>query len=179
MFLQYYRKNWVKAQSAFKLSRSSSINSIKISIELWHKLKNIIKQLNQECKTSGIRINFGLIYKQLKIIVESEVKSRKRFEVLMVMQPHNTAVLRNYAKPLLDIYYDEDTAEMILLQADMIDQISTQNTTNAEAQNEPDPVSQDKSNYKQSSQNAIYDQLWIDEIKDGVKMKVPKKSAKE
>ncbi|KAA6370657.1 MAG: hypothetical protein EZS28_033816, partial [Streblomastix strix] len=103
-------------------------------------LRNIIKQLNQECKTSGARINFGLIYKQLKIIDESEVKSWNCFEELMVMQTHNTAVLRNYAKLLLDIYNDEDTAEMILSQADIIEEISTQNTTNTEAQNEPIPA---------------------------------------
>jgi hypothetical protein len=59
------------------------------------------------------------------MIVESEIKSRKCFEELMVMQTRNTAVLRNYTKLILDIYNDEDTAEMILLQAEMIEEIST------------------------------------------------------
>ncbi|KAA6400710.1 MAG: hypothetical protein EZS28_003759 [Streblomastix strix] len=97
--------------------------------ELQRMLKNIIKQLNQECKTSGARINFGLIYKQLKIIVESEVKSRKCFEELMLMQTGNTAELRNYAKHLFDIYNDEDTAEMILLQAEKIKEINCKQYT--------------------------------------------------
>jgi hypothetical protein len=48
------------------------------------------------------------------MIVENEHKSRNLFEELMVMQPHNTTVLRNYARLLMDIYNDEDTAEMIL-----------------------------------------------------------------
>ncbi|KAA6329906.1 MAG: hypothetical protein EZS28_053560, partial [Streblomastix strix] len=89
---------------------------------------------------SSARINFGLVYKQLKMIVESEVKSRKCFEELMVMQPHNTAVLRNYARLLLDIYNDEDTAEMILQRAEMIEEESTQSSTNIEAKMGSDPA---------------------------------------
>lgn len=58
--------------------------------------------------------NFTLIFPLLKVIVESELKSRHCFEELMVMQPQNTMVLRNYAKLLMDIYKDDDTAEMIL-----------------------------------------------------------------
>ncbi|KAA6330270.1 MAG: hypothetical protein EZS28_053518, partial [Streblomastix strix] len=90
---------------------------------------------------SSARINFGLVYQQLKMIVESEVKSRKCFEELMVMQPHNTAVLRNYARLLLDIYNDEDTAEMILQRAEMIEEESTQSSTNIEAKVGQDPAS--------------------------------------
>jgi hypothetical protein len=43
----------------------------------------------------------------------------------MVMQPSNTTVLRNYARLLLDIYNDEDTAEMLLLRAESIEEDET------------------------------------------------------
>jgi hypothetical protein len=63
---------------------------------------------------ASAKTNFDTIYPHLKAIVENEHKSRNCFEELMVMQPQNTTVLRNYARLLLDIYNDEDTAEMIL-----------------------------------------------------------------
>jgi hypothetical protein len=63
---------------------------------------------------ASARTNFEIIYPHLKAIVENEATSRRLFEELMIMQPRNTTVLRNYARLLLDIYNDEDTAEMIL-----------------------------------------------------------------
>ncbi|KAA6388332.1 MAG: hypothetical protein EZS28_016142 [Streblomastix strix] len=70
---------------------------------------------------TSLRINFDLIYPQLKVIVESEAKSRKCYEELISMQSQNTMILRNYARLLLDIYKDEDTAEIILQRAEMIE----------------------------------------------------------
>ncbi|KAA6361181.1 MAG: hypothetical protein EZS28_043292, partial [Streblomastix strix] len=159
IFLQYYRKNRIKAQSVFKLSRSSN-PSIPLRFVLYCKTKEgggqggqggseltsitfIAKMAQAEdyYKTakqglleffenmSSIHTNFGLVYQQLKVIVESEAKSRKCFEELMVMQPRNTTILRDYARLLLDIYNDEDTAEMIFQRAEMIEDDQSQSGT--------------------------------------------------
>ncbi|KAA6392329.1 MAG: hypothetical protein EZS28_012142 [Streblomastix strix] len=151
IFLQYYRKNWIKAQSVFKLARSSN-PSIPLRFILYCKTKEgggqggqggselssitflskmaQAEEFYQAAKQglleffenlANIKTNFNLIYPHLKTITESEAKSRKCFEELMIMQPHNTAVLRNYARLQLDIYNDEDTAEIILQRAEMIE----------------------------------------------------------
>ncbi|KAA6379307.1 MAG: hypothetical protein EZS28_025169 [Streblomastix strix] len=83
-------------------------------------------------------INFDHIFPQLKIIVESEAKSRKYFGELMIMQPNNTTVLRNYARLLLDIYNDEDTAEIVLQRAEMLEDNNTISGVGLNAGNDVD-----------------------------------------
>ncbi|KAA6393407.1 MAG: hypothetical protein EZS28_011067 [Streblomastix strix] len=160
IFLQYYCKNWVKAQSVFKLARSSN-PSIPLKFVLYCKSKEggggqggqggseltsitfLAKMAQAEDyykraksgmldffeNISRAHTNFKIIYQQLKVIIESEMKSRQCFEELLIMQPQNTTVIRDYARLILDIYNDEDTAEMIFQRAEMIEDDSIQNGT--------------------------------------------------
>ncbi|KAH7830600.1 uncharacterized protein MONOS_691 [Monocercomonoides exilis] len=68
-------------------------------------------------------------YKSIPVLLNSIVKNediaRKSYEELIASHGQNTAVLRSYARLLLDIYDDEDEAEMILNRADRIEEEST------------------------------------------------------
>ncbi|KAH7821545.1 uncharacterized protein MONOS_4455 [Monocercomonoides exilis] len=68
-------------------------------------------------------------YKQipalLDLIVKNESEARSCYEELIAAYPQNPAVLRSYARLLLDVYHDEDTAEMILNRADHIEEDAT------------------------------------------------------
>ncbi|KAH7820864.1 uncharacterized protein MONOS_7891 [Monocercomonoides exilis] len=61
----------------------------------------------------------------LNEIVKNESISRKSYEELLATHGQSTKVLRNYARLLLDIYHDEDSAEMILNRADLIEEDGT------------------------------------------------------
>ncbi|KAH7820813.1 uncharacterized protein MONOS_5757 [Monocercomonoides exilis] len=61
----------------------------------------------------------------LNEIVKNEYISRKSYEELIASHGQNTTVLRNYARLLLDIYHDEDAAEMILNRADQIEETTS------------------------------------------------------
>ncbi|KAH7815790.1 uncharacterized protein MONOS_15063 [Monocercomonoides exilis] len=58
----------------------------------------------------------------LNSIVKNEEISRKSYEELIASHEQNTGVLRSYARLLLDIYDDEDEAEMILNRAEQIEE---------------------------------------------------------
>ncbi|KAH7827860.1 uncharacterized protein MONOS_286 [Monocercomonoides exilis] len=73
--------------------------------------------------------NLKAIPQALTQIVTSEEKARKCYEELLVSHPQNTQVMRCYAKLLLDIYDDEDNADMILLHADQIEEDGTMSGT--------------------------------------------------
>ncbi|KAA6378058.1 MAG: hypothetical protein EZS28_026415, partial [Streblomastix strix] len=64
---------------------------------------------------------YSLMAEHLNTIVEEESQGRKCYEDLLVNHPQNTSVLRNYAKLLMDIYQDEDTADALLTRADRIE----------------------------------------------------------
>ncbi|KAA6386318.1 MAG: hypothetical protein EZS28_018151 [Streblomastix strix] len=68
---------------------------------------------------------YSLMAEHLNTIVEEESKGRKCYEDLLSNHPQNTSVLRNYAKLLMDIYQDEDTADMLLTRADHIEEDQT------------------------------------------------------
>ncbi|KAA6354146.1 MAG: hypothetical protein EZS28_050327 [Streblomastix strix] len=73
-----------------------------------------------------IHTKFDMIYQNFKQIVESKQKSRSCYEELMVLQPINATVLHNYACFHMDIYHDDDTADIILLRAEVIGEENTQ-----------------------------------------------------
>ncbi|KAH7818916.1 uncharacterized protein MONOS_15451 [Monocercomonoides exilis] len=58
----------------------------------------------------------------LNSIVKNEDVARKSYEELIASHEQNTGVLRSYARLLLDIYDDEDEAEMILNRAEQIEE---------------------------------------------------------
>ncbi|KAH7832189.1 uncharacterized protein MONOS_980 [Monocercomonoides exilis] len=68
---------------------------------------------------------YSLIEEHLTSIVTNEGNSRRCYEELISSHPQNTTVLRSYAQLLLDIFHDEDTAEMILNRADQIEEDSS------------------------------------------------------
>ncbi|KAA6395642.1 MAG: hypothetical protein EZS28_008833 [Streblomastix strix] len=78
-------------------------------------------------------ISYQLIPSQIEKIVQQEQKSRGFYEELLQMQPSNTMVLRNYARLLLDIYNDEDSAEIILQRAERIEADKESTTSAGEA----------------------------------------------
>lgn len=51
-----------------------------------------------------INPNYSVMAEHLSTIVEEEAKGRKCFEELLATHPQNTAVLRSYARLLIDIY---------------------------------------------------------------------------
>eukprot|EP00770_Monocercomonoides_exilis_P012324 MONOS_12268.1-p1 / transcript=MONOS_12268.1 / gene=MONOS_12268 / organism=Monocercomonoides_exilis_PA203 / gene_product=unspecified product / transcript_product=unspecified product / location=Mono_scaffold00668:16046-17488(-) / protein_length=481 / sequence_SO=supercontig / SO=protein_coding / is_pseudo=false len=67
-------------------------------------------------------------YKSIPVFMNSIVKSediaRKSYEELIASHGQNAGVLRSYARLLLDIYNDEDEAEMILNRAELIEEDS-------------------------------------------------------
>ncbi|KAH7821012.1 uncharacterized protein MONOS_7689 [Monocercomonoides exilis] len=65
--------------------------------------------------------DYKAMLRLLNEIVKNEDVSRKSYEELMATHGQSTKVLRNYARLLLDIFHDEDTAEMILNRADQIE----------------------------------------------------------
>ncbi|KAA6396306.1 MAG: hypothetical protein EZS28_008169 [Streblomastix strix] len=151
-FLLFYRKNWMKAQSVYKVARAMN-PSIPLDFVLYSKTKDVSAQggasgssgqqglaaitfkiKSEEADKYHLlakdslkdfyenltqpKINFDMIYPHLRSISENESKSRECYDQLMTLQPQNTTVLRNYARLLLDIYHDEDTAEIILQRAE-------------------------------------------------------------
>eukprot|EP00770_Monocercomonoides_exilis_P002223 MONOS_2207.1-p1 / transcript=MONOS_2207.1 / gene=MONOS_2207 / organism=Monocercomonoides_exilis_PA203 / gene_product=unspecified product / transcript_product=unspecified product / location=Mono_scaffold00044:15062-22342(+) / protein_length=2427 / sequence_SO=supercontig / SO=protein_coding / is_pseudo=false len=72
--------------------------------------------------------NFSVIPSQLTRIVDSEEQARQGFEELLRAQPHNVQILRMYGQLLLDIYHEEDTAEIIFAQADQLEEDSATST---------------------------------------------------
>ncbi|KAH7827138.1 uncharacterized protein MONOS_12628 [Monocercomonoides exilis] len=58
----------------------------------------------------------------LDAIVQNEEVARSSYEELIASHGQSTAVLRSYARLLLDIYNDEDEADMILNRADLIEE---------------------------------------------------------
>ncbi|KAH7818543.1 uncharacterized protein MONOS_3782 [Monocercomonoides exilis] len=74
---------------------------------------------------TAIQPDYKSIPVHLNLIVKNEEIARKSYEELISSHGQNTAVLRSYARLLLDIYNDEDEAEMILNRADRIEEEST------------------------------------------------------
>ncbi|KAH7820960.1 uncharacterized protein MONOS_11592 [Monocercomonoides exilis] len=60
----------------------------------------------------------------LDMIVKNEEIARKSYEELISSHRQNSEVLRSYARLLLDIYNEEDEAELILNRADLIEEES-------------------------------------------------------
>jgi hypothetical protein len=58
--------------------------------------------------------NYNILPTFLAKIVDSEAKARACYEEILVSHPSNTSVLRSYARLMLDIYHDEENAEVIL-----------------------------------------------------------------
>ncbi|KAA6381906.1 MAG: hypothetical protein EZS28_022567, partial [Streblomastix strix] len=87
---------------------------------------------------------YSVMADHLDSIVEEEAKGRKSYEELLVTHPQNVGVIRSYAQLLLDIYHDEDTAEMLLSRADRIEEFSTQSSSgNSTDEGEENTVERD------------------------------------
>ncbi|KAH7815719.1 uncharacterized protein MONOS_96 [Monocercomonoides exilis] len=72
----------------------------------------------------AISTDFKLIPVLLNSIVKNEDIARKSYEELITSHGLNKDILRSYARLLLDIYNEEDEAEMILSRADRIEEES-------------------------------------------------------
>ncbi|KAA6383151.1 MAG: hypothetical protein EZS28_021322 [Streblomastix strix] len=79
--------------------------------------------------------SFDMIYLYLRQIVESKQKSRSCNEKLMVLQLMNATELHNYARLLMDIYHDDDTADIILQRAEVIEEENTQSKNYSKGEN--------------------------------------------
>ncbi|KAA6375219.1 MAG: hypothetical protein EZS28_029254, partial [Streblomastix strix] len=164
-FLQYYRKNQVKAQTVYRQARINN-PSIFLRFVLYCKTKEsgrgsgegqgeggsgselsnlAFKALIQKAQEhhenaknalkaffenmSSPNPIYSLMADHLDSIVEEESKGKKSYEELLVTHPQNVGVIRSYAQLLLDIYHDEDTAEMLLIRADHIEEDTTSSTS--------------------------------------------------
>ncbi|KAH7830119.1 uncharacterized protein MONOS_4271 [Monocercomonoides exilis] len=66
--------------------------------------------------------NFNLYPSQLRQVVASEAESRRCFEELLRAHPLNVQLLRMYGQLLMDIYREDETAALIFLHADQIEE---------------------------------------------------------
>ncbi|KAH7819399.1 uncharacterized protein MONOS_12182 [Monocercomonoides exilis] len=71
---------------------------------------------------TAIQPDYKMIPVFLNSIVKNEEIARKSYEELIASHGQNSEVLRRYARLLLDIYDDEDEAEMILNRADLMEE---------------------------------------------------------
>ncbi|KAA6381291.1 MAG: hypothetical protein EZS28_023181 [Streblomastix strix] len=85
------------------------------------------EQHHEDAKTSlkefwqnlaSVNMSAPRVPQLLKRIVDNEAKARRGYEELLVTHPNSLIVLREYARLLLDIYQDEDTAEQIIQRAE-------------------------------------------------------------
>ncbi|KAA6369863.1 MAG: hypothetical protein EZS28_034610, partial [Streblomastix strix] len=118
---------------------------------------------------------YSLMAEHLNTIVEEESKGRKCYEDLLVNFPQNTQVLRSYARLLMDIYQDEDTADMLLTRADHIeeDQTTTIEVMNGgdhsdNQEKEDDNRQQDIDNILVSSQISDMNQIQSNKAQDNI-----------
>ncbi|KAH7825164.1 uncharacterized protein MONOS_1463 [Monocercomonoides exilis] len=74
---------------------------------------------------TAVQPDFKAIPVLLNSVVKNEEIARKSYEELIESHEQSAEVLRSYARLLLDIYDDEDEAEMILNRADSIEEDST------------------------------------------------------
>ncbi|KAA6358723.1 MAG: hypothetical protein EZS28_045750, partial [Streblomastix strix] len=65
---------------------------------------------------------YGNLPGLLTKIVHSESEARKLYEELLAQHPRNTMVIRNLAKLMVDIYRQEDDAEILFQRADTLEQ---------------------------------------------------------
>ncbi|KAK2958278.1 hypothetical protein BLNAU_6765 [Blattamonas nauphoetae] len=150
-FLTYYRKNHMKAHSVYRTARASR-PALSLRFVLFCKTKEQVKGANvgnemanaqfqsqmtkaedmHETAKSAMRDFFSnmtaphprlkLIPTLLHAIVENESKARLIYEDLINTHPTSVQLLRQYASLLIDIYNDEDAADIILLRADQIEE---------------------------------------------------------
>ncbi|KAH7823794.1 uncharacterized protein MONOS_1874 [Monocercomonoides exilis] len=73
---------------------------------------------------TAIIVDYKSIPVLLNSIVNNEDIARKSYEELIASHGQNTAVLRSYARLLLDIHNDEEQADIILNRADLIEEES-------------------------------------------------------
>ncbi|KAK2947550.1 hypothetical protein BLNAU_17517 [Blattamonas nauphoetae] len=153
-FLTHFRKNHVKAQSVYRTARMSN-PSWPLRFQLFCQTKeessrggigsemaNAQFQLQMskaeemhETAKNAMRDFFSnltaphpklsVIPTLLHLIVENEAKARKIYEDQLNTHPQSTRLLRQYASLLLDIYDDEDMADIIIQRADQIEEDST------------------------------------------------------
>jgi hypothetical protein len=64
------------------------------------------------------KMNYKIILPLVNVIVDYEASALQIYEDLMILQPNNMGLLRNYARLLKNIYRDDDTAESIWKRAD-------------------------------------------------------------
>ncbi|KAA6362067.1 MAG: hypothetical protein EZS28_042407 [Streblomastix strix] len=95
------------------------------------------KQLMKDCfeNISHTHSNIEMIYTNLRQIVESKQKSRSCYEELMMQKPMNATVLHNYACFHIDIYHDDNTADIILQHAEVFEEESTQSKNYSKGNN--------------------------------------------
>ncbi|KAK2960695.1 putative hemerythrin [Blattamonas nauphoetae] len=153
-FLAHFKKNHVKAQSVYKTARMSSPSwplrfllfcqtkeksnrggvgnemanaqfqlQMSKAEEMHDTAKNAMRDFFSNLTAPNPRLN--VIPSLLHLIVDNEAKSRKIYEELLATHPQSTQLLRQYAALLLDIYHDEDMADIILQRADQIEEDST------------------------------------------------------
>ncbi|KAK2943718.1 hypothetical protein BLNAU_21369 [Blattamonas nauphoetae] len=153
-FLAHFKKNHVKAQSVYKTARMSSPSwplrfllfcqtkdhsaqggvgnelanaqfqlQMSKAEEMHDTAKNAMRDFFSNLTAPNPRLN--VILTLLHLIVDNEAKSRKIYEELLNTHPQSTQLLRQYAALLLDIYPDEDMADIILQRADQIEEDST------------------------------------------------------
>ncbi|KAK2954557.1 hypothetical protein BLNAU_10408 [Blattamonas nauphoetae] len=153
-FLAHFKKNHVKAQSVYKTARMSSPSwplrfllfcqtkeksnrggvrnemanaqfqlQMSKAVEKHDTAKNAMRDIFSNLTAPNPRLN--VIPSLLHLIVDNEAKSRKICEELLATHPQSTQLLRQYAALLLDIYHDEDMADIILQRADQIEEDST------------------------------------------------------
>ncbi|KAK2963513.1 hypothetical protein BLNAU_1556 [Blattamonas nauphoetae] len=150
-FLSYYRKNHMKAHSVYRTARAS-MPDLSLRFVLFCKTKEQVKGANvgnemanaqfqaqmakaedmHETAKSAMRDFFSnlaaphprlkLIPNLLHVIVDNENKARTIYEDLINTHPTSVQLLRQYASLLIDIYNDEDAADIILLRADQIEE---------------------------------------------------------
>ncbi|KAK2954495.1 hypothetical protein BLNAU_10515 [Blattamonas nauphoetae] len=153
-FLANFRKNHVKAQSVYRTARMSNpawplrfllfCQTKEVSnrggagnemanaqfqaqlgkAEEMHDIaKNAMRDFFSNMTAPKPRLN--VIPTLLHLIVVNEAKSRKIYEGMLNTHPQSTQLLRQYAALLLDIFHDEDMADIILARADQIEEDST------------------------------------------------------
>ncbi|KAK2944990.1 hypothetical protein BLNAU_20067 [Blattamonas nauphoetae] len=153
-FLANFRKNHVKAQSVYRTARMSNpawplrfllfcqtkevssrggvgnemanaqFQAQMSKAEEMHDIaKNAMRDFFSNMTAPRPRLN--VIPTLLHLIVVNEAKARKIYEGMLNTHPQSTQLLRQYAALLLDIFHDEDMADIILARADQIEEDST------------------------------------------------------
>ncbi|KAK2963386.1 hypothetical protein BLNAU_1428 [Blattamonas nauphoetae] len=150
-FLTHFRKNHVKAQSVFRTARRSNPSwPLRFVLFCQSKEQSTLSGIGNEIANAQLQSEMGkaaemhetakntlrhffsnltspkpkleIIPILLHMIVENEGKARKIYEGLLNTHPQSTQLLRDYASLLLDIFNDEDMADVILTRADQIEE---------------------------------------------------------